>query len=67
MILSRDDLVLLPSGRRALVLWVDRERQQVKVMICSEPAESAEIAIATALCRRIERGRPLPEPVRVGR
>ena len=62
---ERDDLVLLPSGRKALVISI-YEDERVECEYVDEPYRTwARVCLAMNLLRIIERGRPLPDPVRI--
>lgn len=61
---ERDDLVLLPSGRKALVV-IAYEDGRVECEYVDEPIEARRVCLVASLVRIIERGRPLPEPVRI--
>jgi len=71
VVFCRDDLVLTPSGRKALVrgvlpdaridcVYTDAAHDDLPL---SHHTDS--VALPPELLRKIQRGRPMPEPVRV--
>lgn len=66
MTLSFDDLVVTPTGRLALVVRQFEEGEKTEIEYVDEPrAEHARVILPTALLRKVHKGQPLPEPVRI--